>query len=97
MSFSGPYNLASGGFLAAPSLISNCSKSALWNSGKVMEAGVLPTRNGGQKKEASMTGSLTGPRSVSGAGSKQGKLSTYLFFSKDNLANDIQQYPESEK
>ena len=49
ISFSGPFNLASGCFLAAPSLISRCSKSALWNSGKVMEAGVLPTRNGGQK------------------------------------------------
>ena len=30
-----------------PSLISNCS--ALWNSQKVMEAAVLPIRNGNQK------------------------------------------------
>ena len=39
--------LALDGFLAASPLISDCS--ALWNSEKVMEAGVLPTRNGGQK------------------------------------------------
>ena len=42
------FNLASGGFVAALPLISNCS-NALWNSGKVMAAGVLLTRNGGPK------------------------------------------------
>ena len=47
MSLSDPFNLASSGFLAASLLITNCS--ALWNSEKVLEAGVLPTRNGGQK------------------------------------------------
>ena len=49
MSFSGPLNLASGGFLAAPPLICNCLNLPFGNSGKVMEAGVLPTRNGEQK------------------------------------------------
>ena len=39
------FDLASGGFLAAPSLISNCS-----SHGEVMEAEVLRTRNGGQKR-----------------------------------------------
>ena len=39
MSLSGPFNLASGGVLAASPLIPNCS--ALRNSEKVMEAGVL--------------------------------------------------------
>ena len=49
INFFGPFNLALDGFMAAPSLISHHSESALWNSGKVMEAGVLPTRNGEQK------------------------------------------------
>ena len=39
MNLNGPFNLASGGFLAASPLILNCS--ALRNSEKVMEAGVL--------------------------------------------------------
>ena len=39
-------NLASGGSLAAPPLISSCF--ALWNSEKVMEAGGLPIRNWAQ-------------------------------------------------
>ena len=47
MSLSGLFNLASGGSLAAPPLISNCC--ALWSSEKVMEPGVLPKRDGGQK------------------------------------------------
>ena len=47
-SLSGPFNLASGGFVANSPLISNCS--ALWNSEKVMKSGVLPTRNGGLKR-----------------------------------------------
>ena len=47
MSFSGHFFLASGGFVAALTLISN--SSALWNLRKVMEAGVLSVRNGGQK------------------------------------------------
>ena len=38
-----------GGFLTASPLLSSGSRSALWSSGKVVEAGVLPTRNGGQK------------------------------------------------
>ena len=41
------FSLASDGFLAASHLISN--SSALWKSEKAMEAGVLPTRNGGQQ------------------------------------------------
>ena len=48
MSLSGPFNLASGRFLAAPPLLASV-ESALWRSRKVMEAGVLPTRNGRQK------------------------------------------------
>lgn len=40
INFFGPFNLALDGFMAAPSLISHHSESALWNSGKVMEAGV---------------------------------------------------------
>lgn len=32
-----------------------------------------------------------------GGGGKQGKSSTKHFFSKNNFANDIQQYSESEK
>lgn len=47
MSLSGTFNLASRGILAAPPLISNCS--ALWDSEKAIEAGVLPIRNGRQK------------------------------------------------
>ena len=39
---SGPFNLALGGFLAAPPLMSSCWK---WNSGLVVEAGVSPIRN----------------------------------------------------
>ena len=51
--------LALDGFLAASPLISDCS--ALWNSEKVIEAGVLPARN----KKASMPRSPTGPYSAS--------------------------------
>ena len=47
MSLSGLFNLASDGSVAAPLLISNCC--ALWILEKVMEPGVLPKRNGGQK------------------------------------------------
>ena len=42
-------------------------KSALWNSGKVMEAGVLPNEMG-NKKETYVPGSPTGPCSVSSGG-----------------------------
>ena len=42
---SGSFNLASGGFLAVPPL--RKFTSALWKSRKVMEAEILPTRNGG--------------------------------------------------
>ena len=51
MSFSGPFNLASGGLLAGPPMMSSSSlEPTLWNSGKAMEAGVLPTRNGKRKE-----------------------------------------------
>ena len=53
--------LALDGFLAASPLISDCS--ALWNSEKVMEAGVLPARM--ENKKASMPRSPTGPYSAS--------------------------------
>ena len=42
-------------------------KSALWNSGKVMEAGVLP-KEMGNKKETYVPGSPTGPCLVSSGG-----------------------------
>ena len=57
ISLSGPFSLASGGFTAAPLLISNCS--ALWNSEKVMEAGVLLQEMA--DKTAFMPRSPTGP------------------------------------
>ena len=64
MSFSGPFNLASGGLLAGPPMMSSSSlEPTLWNSGKAMEAGVLPTRNGDRKAPA--PGSPTEPCSVS--------------------------------
>ena len=47
MSLSGLFHLASGGSVAASPLISNCC--AFWNLEKVMEPGLLPKRNGGQK------------------------------------------------
>ena len=50
MSLSNHFNLASGGFLAAPPLTSSSLESTVWNSGKVMEAEVLTTRSGGQKR-----------------------------------------------
>ena len=40
------YEQGSDGFLATPPLMSNCWNPAVCNSEKVMEAGVLPTRNG---------------------------------------------------
>ena len=52
--------------MAALSFISSCSGSALWNSGKVTVAGVLPTRNGDRK--ASMPRSPKGSSSVSRGG-----------------------------
>ena len=42
MNLSGPFNLTSGGFIAASPLISNCS--TCWNSEKVREAGVFRQR-----------------------------------------------------
>ena len=48
MSLSNHFNLASGGFLAAPPLTSSPLESTLWNSGKFMEAEVLTSRSGGQ-------------------------------------------------
>ena len=42
MNLSGPFNLPSGGFIAASPLISNCS--TCWNSEKVREAGVFRQR-----------------------------------------------------
>ena len=47
MSLSGFFSIVSGGFVAAPPLINNCS--ALWNSEKVMETEVLPIRNGAKR------------------------------------------------
>ena len=47
VSLSGPFSFASRGFASASPLIIKCS--ALWNSEKVTEGGVLPTRNRGQK------------------------------------------------
>ena len=47
VSLSGPFSFASRGFASASPLIIKCS--ALWNSEKVTEGGVLPTRNRGQR------------------------------------------------
>ena len=46
MSLYGPFNLASGSYVAVPLLISNCSTS--WNQ-EVMEPGVWPIRNDRQR------------------------------------------------
>ena len=56
VNFSGSCNLASGGFLLL-FLDQKLLKSALWNSGKVMKTGVLPTEMG--IKKASVTRSPT--------------------------------------
>ena len=59
---SGPFNPASGAFLAAPSLINN---NLNWELRKVMEAGVLSTGNGGgedgQTKRSPCPGAPQGP------------------------------------
>ena len=47
MTFSSPFYLASGGFVAAPSLLAFFFESVLWISGNVMQAGALSTRSGG--------------------------------------------------
>ena len=47
MTFSGPFNLR--WFWGCSSLNQQLRESALWNAWKVITAGVLPTRNGGQK------------------------------------------------
>ena len=47
MTFSGPFNLR--WFWGCSSLHQQLRESALWNAWKVITAGVLPTRNGGQK------------------------------------------------
>ena len=61
MRFSGPFNLDSDSFLAAPPLTGNWFESALWNSGKVMESCLYKTGD----KRSSVPGSSTGPSSVS--------------------------------
>lgn len=61
MRFSSPFNLDSDSFWAAPPLIGNWFKSALWNSGKVMESCLYKTGD----KRSSVPGSSTGPSSVS--------------------------------
>ena len=47
MTFSGPFNLR--WFWGCSSLDQQLRESALWNAWKVITAGVLPTRNRGQK------------------------------------------------
>ena len=49
MSLSGHFHLASGGFLAAPSLISNCWNLPFETQGEVMEAVPYKQENGRQK------------------------------------------------
>ena len=51
MSFSGPFNLASGGFLAAPPLISICSDLPFGTQGRSWRLESVPYKqeNGGQK------------------------------------------------
>ena len=54
MSLSGLFNLALGGFLAVPPLISqglfDCFNLPFWNSRKAVEARILPIGNEGQKR-----------------------------------------------
>ena len=45
--------------MAAPPLISILLESALWNLGKVVEVGVLPTIDGGANKRGLVPDSLT--------------------------------------
>ena len=51
--------------MPAPPLISNLLESALWNSGKVTEVGVLPTRDEGTNKRGPVPDSLTESQSIS--------------------------------
>lgn len=69
MSLYGPFNLASGIYVAVPLLISNCSAS--WNQ-EVMEPGVWPIRN---DKETSVPRYPTGPCLASAL-----ELCAYLVF-----------------
>lgn len=50
MRFSGPPNLASGGFLAASPLISNCANLPFGTKRRWWKLGVLPIRNRWQKR-----------------------------------------------
>ena len=59
MSFSGPFHLASGGFLAAPPLISNCSNLPFGTQGRSWRLESCLQEMG--DKKASMPGSPTGP------------------------------------
>ena len=64
----GSFNPASGGFLAAPPLMSNQRATALWKSEKVTEAGLFPAnRNLGGRvdREISMPRGPTGSCTVS--------------------------------
>ena len=63
MNFSSPFNLVSGGFLAAPPLISNCQNLPLGTQGKPWRLESCPQEMGNGK--ASVPGSPTGPCSVS--------------------------------
>ena len=63
MSFSGPFNLASGGFLAASPLISNCLNLPFGTQGRSWRLEYCLQETG--DREASMPGSPTGSCSVS--------------------------------
>ena len=63
MSFSGPFNLASDGFLAAPLLISYCLNLPFGTQGRSWRLESCLQEMG--DKRASVTGSPTGPHSVS--------------------------------
>ena len=49
MSFSGPFNLASGGFLGAPPLISNCSNMPFGTQGRSWRLETCLQEMGGKK------------------------------------------------
>ena len=68
MSLSGPFNFASGGFLAAPPLISNCSTLPFGTQGRSWRLESCLQEMGDQKKEASMPRSFPGPHPVSHCG-----------------------------
>ena len=65
MSFSAPFNLASGGFLATPPLISNRSNLPFGTQGRSWRLESCLQETGDKKKKASVPRTPTRPHSVS--------------------------------